>query len=226
MRRCFETKNSYHRRYWSPPGPPSREACSSRAFIHRRHPSCSTTALGLSKKKHLSLASTSFLLRPSTVQSISPPSYPSSVNLALPVMASKMLLRPQPLRCARPFAQASPAASSRSFVSVAARGLRQSPAAKRPLTAQVQRSALRQPFRRQYADNGAPQVTLSPAAAAKPKKRWGFLRTLWRITYISLLGGAGYMAYTIYDLKHPNEQFEPDPSKKTLVVLGALHGHS
>ncbi|KAK5938336.1 NADH:ubiquinone oxidoreductase [Knufia obscura] len=139
-------------------------------------------------------------------------------------MASKMLLRPQPLRCARPFAQASLAASSRSFVSVAARGLRQSPAAKRPLTAQVQRSALRQPFRRQYADNGAPQVTLSPAAAAKPKKRWGFLRTLWRITYISLLGGAGYMAYTIYDLKHPNEQFEPDPSKKTLVVLGSGWG--
>jgi len=138
-------------------------------------------------------------------------------------MASKMLLRPQSLRCARPFAQAFPAASSRSFISVAARGVRQSPAAKRPISAQIQRSALRQPFRRQYADNVAPQVTLSPAA--KPKKRWGFFRTLWRITYISLLGGIGYMAYTVYDLKHPNDQFEPDPSKKTLVVLGALHCH-
>lgn len=135
-------------------------------------------------------------------------------------MASKMLLRPQSLRWARPLAPASHAAPSRSFVSVAARGLRQSPAAKRPLTAQVQASPFRQPFRRQYADNGAPQVTLSPAA--KPKKRWGFFKTLWRITYISLLGAAGYTAYTIYELKHPNDQFEPDPSKKTLVVLGAL----
>lgn len=137
-------------------------------------------------------------------------------------MASKMLLRPQPLRCARPFAQAFPTASSRSFVSVAARGVRQGPAPKRPITAQIQRSALRQPFRRQYADSAAPQAILSPTA--KPKKRWGFFRTLWRITYISLLGGLGYVAYTIYDLKHPNDQFEPDPSKKTLVVLGSGWG--
>jgi NADH:ubiquinone reductase (non-electrogenic) len=27
-------------------------------------------------------------------------------------------------------------------------------------------------------------------------------------------------AYSIYDLRHPEEQYEPDPSKKTLVVLG------
>ena len=139
-------------------------------------------------------------------------------------MASKMLLRPQPLRCARPFAQVFPTASGRSFVSVAARGVRQSPTAKRPISAQIQRSALRQPFQRQYADNVAPQVTLSPAAKPK-KKRWGFFKTLWRITYISFLGGLGYMAYTVYDLKHPNDQFEPDPSKKTLVVLGASHCH-
>lgn len=137
-------------------------------------------------------------------------------------MASKMLLRPQPLRCVRPFAQAFPTAFSRSFVSVAARGVRQGPAPKRPITAQIQRSALRQPFRRQYADSAAPQAILSPTA--KPKKRWGFFRTLWRITYISLLGGLGYVAYTIYDLKHPNDQFEPDPSKKTLVVLGSGWG--
>ncbi|KAK5080151.1 NADH:ubiquinone oxidoreductase [Exophiala xenobiotica] len=135
-----------------------------------------------------------------------------------------MLLRPQPLRCARPFAQALPSNSSRSFISVAARGLRQSPAAKRPLTAQLQRSAIRQPFRRQYADNKAPEVTLSPAAAAKPKRRWRFLRTLWRITYLSVLGTIGWTAWTVYDLRNPNDQFEPDPSKKTLVILGSGWG--
>lgn len=128
-----------------------------------------------------------------------------------------MLLRPQPLRCARVFAPIFPAASSRSFASVAARGLRQNQAIKRSTLA-AQRSAITQPFRRQYADNQSPTATLSPAA--KPKKRWGFFRTIWRITYISLLGGVAYLAYTIYDLKYPSEQFEPDPSKKTLVVLG------
>lgn len=136
-------------------------------------------------------------------------------------MASKMLLRSQLLRCARPFAQPQifPAASSRSFVSVAARGLRQqSPAIKRS-TLSAQRTALRQPFRRQYADNKAPQVTLSPAANPR-KKRWGFFRTLWRVTYISVLGGLGYLAYTIYEVRSPTEQIEPDPSKKTLVILG------
>lgn len=72
-------------------------------------------------------------------------------------------------------------------------------------------------FRRSYADS-APQATLSPAA--KPKRRWGFFRTLWRITYISALGAIAYTGYLVYELKYPNDQFEPDPSKKTLVVLG------
>lgn len=135
-------------------------------------------------------------------------------------MASKMLLRPQPVRCACIFAPTFPAPSTRSFASVAARGLRQNQAIKRS-TLTSQRSSLTQPFRRHYAENQAPSATLSPAAP-KPKKRWGFFKTIWRITYISLLGGAGYLAYTIYDLKYPNEQFEPDASKKTLVVLGKL----
>jgi hypothetical protein len=28
------------------------------------------------------------------------------------------------------------------------------------------------------------------------------------------------MAYTVYDLRHPEDQFEPDPSKQNLVILG------
>lgn len=34
------------------------------------------------------------------------------------------------------------------------------------------------------------------------------------------LGLAGDVAYNIYSLRHPAEQLEPDPEKKTLVILG------
>ncbi|KAK5083994.1 NADH:ubiquinone oxidoreductase [Lithohypha guttulata] len=133
-------------------------------------------------------------------------------------MASRML-RSQPLRIARPFAQHIPTNSSRSLVSVACPGgLRHSTAVKPSL----QQSVLRQTFRRHYADQ-APQAMLSPAAT-KPKKRRGVFKTIWRITQITFLGGVAYLAYTVYDLKNPPDQFEPDPSKKTLVVLGSGWG--
>lgn len=41
--------------------------------------------------------------------------------------------------------------------------------------------------------------------------------------YLSALGGIGWLSYSIYQLRTPNEQFEPDPSKKTLVILGILY---
>jgi len=194
---------------------------------HQRHFRAAPPRLGLFQKNISRCHHSSFLLRSSTIHLISPPLPPinpqSSVDLELPVMASKMLMRPQPLRCARPLAQAFSSNSSGSFASVATCGVRQGPAAKRPLTAQIQRSAIRQPFRRQYADNRAPEVTLSPAGAAKPKRRWRFFRTIWRITYLSVLATLGYTAYTVWDLRNPNDQLEPDPSKKTLVILGALY---
>jgi NADH:ubiquinone reductase (non-electrogenic) len=71
-------------------------------------------------------------------------------------------------------------------------------------------------FRRAYAD--APAVKLSPTP--KPKKRFRIFRFLWRATYLSVLGGLAYLTYTIYDAKHPPDQIDPDPSKKTLVILG------
>ena len=71
-------------------------------------------------------------------------------------------------------------------------------------------------FRRAYAD--APTANLSPTP--KPKKRFRFFRFLWRATYLSTLGGLAYLTYTIYDAKHPPDQIDPDPSKKTLVILG------
>lgn len=155
---------------------------------------------------------------PVVVVGLFPSPLRSQLDLELPVMASRML-RTQPLRCANLYTSTFPAASSRSFASVAARGLRQNPAIKRS-TLTAQQPLLRQSFRRQYADNQAPQAILSPKAT--PKKRWGFFKTLWRITYISLLGGTAYLFYTVYDLKYPTEQFDPDPSKKTLVVLGKI----
>jgi hypothetical protein len=69
--------------------------------------------------------------------------------------------------------------------------------------------------RRGYAD-AAP----TPSPAPKPKKRFRFLRWSWRLTWLSSLGLAGALTYSIYSLRHPVEQLEADPSKKTLVILG------
>lgn len=73
------------------------------------------------------------------------------------------------------------------------------------------RSILQQQFRRSYAE------TVSP----KTKRRGRtILRWIWRATYLSALGGVGWLTYNIYTLRTPQEQFEPDPSKRTLVILG------
>lgn len=69
--------------------------------------------------------------------------------------------------------------------------------------------------RRGYAD-AAP----SPTPAPKPKKRFRFLRWSWRLTWLSGLGLTGALAWSIYSLRHPEDQYEPDPNKKTLVILG------
>ena len=59
------------------------------------------------------------------------------------------------------------------------------------------------------------------AAPSSPRRRrGGFFRWTWRFIYLSALAGTGFVAYEIYLLRTPNEQFEPDPSKKTLVILG------
>ncbi|KAJ2899043.1 putative external mitochondrial NADH-ubiquinone oxidoreductase 1 precursor [Zalerion maritima] len=68
---------------------------------------------------------------------------------------------------------------------------------------------------RQYADKASP-----------PKKKRGFrkLRFLWRLTYLSLFAGIGYAGYGIWLDRHPAPQQQPDPNKKTLVVLGTGWG--
>jgi NADH:ubiquinone reductase (non-electrogenic) len=75
-------------------------------------------------------------------------------------------------------------------------------------------------FRRTYADS-AP-VTPPPA----PKKRKiRYFRWAWRLTYLSLLGSLGYVVYDGFQARHPDDQFIPDPNKKTLVVLGKAFHH-
>jgi NADH:ubiquinone reductase (non-electrogenic) len=126
-------------------------------------------------------------------------------------MASKMPLRMKPVSFSM--------ASHRTFSSFATTTLR---GPKTPVVArQVQflpRQPLQRSFRRTYAENAAPSVTLSPTP--KPKKRFRFLRWTWRVTWLSTCFGVGYLGYQVWFDRNPNEQFDPDPNKKTLVILG------
>ena len=75
------------------------------------------------------------------------------------------------------------------------------------------------------AGNDLPRVSGSaPPVLPKPKKRTGFLRTTWRITYLSAIAATGWFTYTVYNNRHPGKQFEQDPNKKTLVILGSGWG--
>ncbi|KAI9803170.1 MAG: External alternative NADH-ubiquinone oxidoreductase mitochondrial [Sarcosagium campestre] len=67
----------------------------------------------------------------------------------------------------------------------------------------------------------------SAASIPKKTKRGGIrsvLRWSWRIIYLSALGGTGFLAYQIYSLRYPQDQTDPDPDKKTLVILGTGWG--
>lgn len=66
-------------------------------------------------------------------------------------------------------------------------------------------------FRRAYA-NQAPKP--------KPSRLRRTFRWAWRLTYLSAAGLVGYTFYIVYQDRHPEPQFEPDPTKKTLVILG------
>jgi len=80
---------------------------------------------------------------------------------------------------------------------------------------------------------GSRQVALSrqlrrahTGAPTPPPKKKGFrtLRWAWRLTYLSLLGSVAYVGYGIYEDRNPEPQTEPDPTKKTLVILGTGWG--
>jgi NADH:ubiquinone reductase (non-electrogenic) len=82
----------------------------------------------------------------------------------------------------------------------------------RPAQSQI---VLRQAFRHASTDSAAPKV-----------KKAGFrtLRWTWRLTKFSALAGLAYVGYGIYEMRNPEEQPQPDPSKKTLVILGTGWG--
>ncbi|PHH75628.1 hypothetical protein CDD80_2211 [Ophiocordyceps camponoti-rufipedis] len=62
--------------------------------------------------------------------------------------------------------------------------------------------------------------SLPPPPPPKPGRLRTALKWTWRFTYISVGGLVGYSFYAIYQDRHPEPQAEPDPSKKTLVILG------
>ncbi|KXT05453.1 hypothetical protein AC578_11047 [Pseudocercospora eumusae] len=74
-----------------------------------------------------------------------------------------------------------------------------------------------QQLRRGYSD-------ALPTKQQVKKKRAGLFRWTWRITYVSLIGALIYTGYNIYQDRWPEEQHQPDPNKKTLVVLGTGWG--
>lgn len=74
-------------------------------------------------------------------------------------------------------------------------------------------NALTRQFRRGYADGAAPARTPKP-------RRFRAWRWTWRLLKLSLVGGVAYVGYGTYQDRHPEPQVAPDPSKKTLVILG------
>lgn len=78
-----------------------------------------------------------------------------------------------------------------------------------------------QSFKRSYADGYVEkQAPVTGKPSAPKKKRAGFFRWTWRLLYVSAIAGIGYTAYGIYVNRNPVDQKDPDPNKKTLVVLG------
>ena len=139
-------------------------------------------------------------------------------------MASQMGYRLPVMACRTPLALS--LASHRSLLSLRTR--RPAPSILSTQSVALPRSILQQSFRRAYTDAApaaapaAAVATPSAAPAPKPKRRFRFFRWVWRITYLSALGFVGYLSYMIYDLRNPSDQVEPDPNKKTLVILGEL----
>lgn len=68
-------------------------------------------------------------------------------------------------------------------------------------------------------------MPLQGIQAPKQNKHGKIRRTFkwtWRLVYLSVLGSIAYASYDVYESRHPEDQVTPDPSKKTLVILGKL----
>ncbi|CAE6500683.1 unnamed protein product [Rhizoctonia solani] len=65
----------------------------------------------------------------------------------------------------------------------------------------------------------------APIVIVKPLSRWRqFLQTLGRVTLVTILTGTGVFIYVTQKDRHPGEQHDFDPQKKTIVVLGSGWG--
>lgn len=117
-------------------------------------------------------------------------------------LATRMMRLPTSSMGIRTIAQRSYATSNRALLSNARPNAR----------VNVNKNQISQISQRTYAD-------VAPVTVEKPK-RFRFLRWSWRFTYLSLIAGATYLGYEVWELRHPNEQFQPDPTKKNLVILG------
>lgn len=104
--------------------------------------------------------------------------------------------------------QFAPKARITSRASSVATSLRSAP---RPTVAMKLQTTGRIAFRRAYADK---------ASKPRPSKLRRTLRWAWRLSYLSVGGLVGYTLFVIYQDRHPEPQYDPDPSKKTLVILG------
>ena len=87
-----------------------------------------------------------------------------------------------------------------------------------PARAQICSRQLRSSFRRSYADSVSPETKVKAKRSAFTTLKW-----IWRATYLSAFAGVGWVCYGIFESRNPADQAPPDPSKKTLVVLGACH---
>jgi len=117
------------------------------------------------------------------------------------------------MAAAKPIAFASANIAAKSF-STASRAstLR---TATRPGVAPKINASARLAFRRAYAD----QAPKPKPGAIRRTFRW-----VWRLSYLSVGGLLGYTTWVIYQDRHPQPQYEADPSKKTLVILGTGWG--
>ncbi|CUA75707.1 NADH dehydrogenase [Rhizoctonia solani] len=65
----------------------------------------------------------------------------------------------------------------------------------------------------------------APIVIVKPLSRWRqFLQTLGRVTLITIVTATGVFIYVTQKDRHPGEQRDFDPEKKTIVVLGSGWG--
>ncbi|CCC08390.1 unnamed protein product [Sordaria macrospora k-hell] len=94
-----------------------------------------------------------------------------------------------------------------------------SSAPRRALISESRQVAVTQQIRRAHTET-------TPALPEPPKERRRFrkLRWLWRAPLLASLAGIAYVGWGIYEERNPGPQVEPDPSKKTLVVLGTGWG--